>query len=109
MKIQRQSAIREMLINTAISNQDELRRKLAVRGIQATQATLSRDIREMRLLKGPTGYALPEVASQDNTPDDLPAIAEMLSSFGLELRQAANLLVLFDRPRCRSARRRWHR
>ncbi|HLI77414.1 MAG TPA: hypothetical protein VKV02_10755, partial [Acidobacteriaceae bacterium] len=94
LKTLRQSAIRELLVTTLITNQDELRRKLAARGIQATQATLSRDIREMRLFKGPNGYALPEVAAPEPGPDDLPAIAEMLSSFGLELRQTGNLLVL---------------
>ncbi len=94
MKTLRQSAIRELLVTATVSNQDELRRKLALRGIQATQATLSRDIREMRLFKGPNGYALPEVAAPEPGPDDLPAIAEMLSSFGLELRQTGNLLVL---------------
>ena len=81
-------------MTTAITNQDDLRRKLAARGIQATQATLSRDIREMRLSKGPNGYALPEIAALEPGFDDLPAIAEMLSSFGLELRQTGNLLVL---------------
>lgn len=94
MKTQRQSAIRELLVTTLISNQDELRRKLAARGIVATQATLSRDIREMRLFKGPLGYALPDSVGSDAAPADLPAIAEMLSSFGLEIRQADNLLVL---------------
>lgn len=94
VKTLRQSAIRELLASSLITNQDDLRRKLAARGIQATQATLSRDIREMRLFKGPNGYALPEVAAPDTVPDDLPAIAEMLSSFGLELRQTGNLLVL---------------
>ncbi len=48
----------------------------------------------MRLLKGPNGYALPEAAPADASLDDLPAIAEMLSSFGLELRQTGNLLIL---------------
>lgn len=94
MKTLRQSAIRELLVTTAVANQDELRRKLAGRGYQVTQATLSRDIREMKLLKGPGGYALPDTVAPSPAPDDLPAIAEMLSSFGLEIRQAANLLVL---------------
>ena len=94
MKTQRQSAIRELLISAAITNQDELRRKLAARGIQATQATLSRDIREMRLSKGPRGYALPDSNGPAPLPDDLPAVADMLASFGIELRQTQNLLVL---------------
>ena len=97
MKTQRQTLIRELLVRTAVSNQDELRRKLAGKGIHVTQATLSRDIRELKLLKGPAGYALPddETDTEDLDFDDaLPAVAEMLSSFGLEIRQAGNQLIL---------------
>ena len=97
MKTQRHSAIRELLVTTAVANQDELRRRLASRGIHVTQATLSRDIRELRLFKGPEGYALPDADRGGDTgdfDDTLPAVAEMLESFGLEVRQAANLLVL---------------
>ena len=97
MKTQRHSAIRELLVRTAVANQDELRRRLAGRGIHVTQATLSRDIRELKLMKGPAGYALPDGAREE-TPDafddTLPAVAEMLESFGLEVRQAQNMLVL---------------
>ena len=91
MKSQRQSAIRELLVTTTVTNQDELRRKLAGRGIHVTQATLSRDIRELKLMKGPAGYALP--ANLDGE-DDLPAIASVLADFGLEVRQAQNLLIV---------------
>lgn len=103
MKTKRHSAIRDLLVKTAvadngglrnsgvISNQDELRRKLAARGIHVTQATLSRDIRELKLLKGPAGYALPADAEDE---DELPEIAGVLRDFGLEVRQAQNLLVL---------------
>ncbi len=98
MKAQRHSAIRELLVKTSVINQDDLRRKLAHHGIYATQATLSRDIKELKLLKGPDGYALPEQernAEEDESFDDaLPAVAEMLDSFGVEVRQAQNLLVL---------------
>src|SRR5258708_2094021 len=81
MKQQRHTAIRELLVKTAVTNQDELRRRLAGRGFHVTQATLSRDIHELRLSKGPNG-------------DSLPGIREVLQSFGLEVRQALNLLVL---------------
>ena len=99
VKTDRLSLIRELLVRTAVSNQDDLRRKLAGKGIHVTQATLSRDIRELKLLKGPAGYALPEAESHgadDRTDfdDALPAVAEMLGSFGLELRQAGNQLIL---------------
>jgi transcriptional regulator of arginine metabolism len=87
MKTHRHTAIRDLLVKTsvAISNQDDLRRKLAAKGIHVTQATLSRDIRELKLMKGPTGYALPANFGED---DDLPEIAGVLKDFGLEVRQA---------------------
>lgn len=91
MKQQRHTAIRELLLTAAVANQDELRRKLAARGFHVTQATLSRDIHELKLSKGPNGYSLPAVADSD---DEGPGIREVLRSFGLEARQAANLLVL---------------
>jgi transcriptional regulator of arginine metabolism len=116
MKTQRHNAIRDLLGNTsanhqgtangrggmspqgtigspaAISSQEALRRKLAARGIHVTQATLSRDIRELKLMKGPSGYELPSDFDQDE--DDLPEIARVLADFGLEVRQAQNLLIL---------------
>ena len=93
MKQERHSAIRDLLGRGALTNQDELRRRLAERGFHVTQATLSRDMRELRLSKGPQGYSLPGVAVEDHE-DDLPGIRDVLSSFGLEVRQAQNLLVL---------------
>jgi transcriptional regulator of arginine metabolism len=91
MKSQRHSAIRELLVKATVTNQDELRLKLARQGIHVTQATLSRDIRELKLMKGPSGYALPVVADGEV---DLPAIASVLQDFGLEVRQAQNLLIV---------------
>jgi transcriptional regulator of arginine metabolism len=90
MKQQRHNTIREILERNSISSQDELRRKLAQRGHHVTQATLSRDIHELRLSKGPTGYSVTNVSDDD----DPPGIREVLRSFGLEARQALNLLVL---------------
>jgi len=92
MKQQRHTLIRELLTRTAVPSQDELRRKLAGRGFHVTQATLSRDIHELRLSKGPNGYSLP--AGTDAEEESLPGIREVLESFGLEVRQAKNLLVL---------------
>lgn len=92
MKQQRHTAIREVLHQAAVPSQDELRRRLARRGFHVTQATLSRDIHELRLSKGPAGYALPAAAIDDD--DSLPGIREVLGSFGLEARQAMNQLVL---------------
>ncbi|MDE3104851.1 MAG: ArgR family transcriptional regulator [Acidobacteriota bacterium] len=92
MKQQRHAAIRDLLAKAPVTSQDDLRRKLAERGFHVTQATLSRDIHELRLSKGPSGYALP--GSGEDGADSLPGIREVLRSFGLEIRQAKNLLVL---------------
>ena len=58
MKLQRHNAIRDLVASSFVTNQDELRRKLHRRGFEVTQATLSRDIHELRLSKGPGGYTL---------------------------------------------------
>jgi transcriptional regulator of arginine metabolism len=98
-RLDRHSAIRDLVAtaatsNAAITNQDELRRKLARRGFDVTQATLSRDIRDLHLVKGRNGYALANGGSDDGDEDELPPVAEVLASFGLRIRQAQNLLVL---------------
>lgn len=95
MKEQRHNAIRELVVKTAVLNQDDLRRKLARSGIHVTQATLSRDIRELRLLKGPAGYALPFSGNgiAEAEDDGNPELPDVVSSFGLRVIQAQNQLV----------------
>jgi transcriptional regulator of arginine metabolism len=51
MKPYRQSIIRELVERESITSQEQLRARLRERGIDATQATLSRDIRELGLVK----------------------------------------------------------
>lgn len=92
-KQDRHNAIRDLVGSAIIGSQDELRRKLVRRGFDVTQATLSRDIHEMRLYKGPNGYALPN-GSGELEEDVLPSIREVLASFGLKVKQAQNQLVL---------------
>jgi transcriptional regulator of arginine metabolism len=81
-----------------VANQDELRQKLVHRGIQVTQATLSRDIHELRLSKGPGGYSLPgngaSNGAADEEDDSPPSVGEMIESFGLRVRQAMNQVVV---------------
>ncbi|HEY1649725.1 MAG TPA: ArgR family transcriptional regulator [Terracidiphilus sp.] len=97
MKHQRLDAIRDLLSSSLVTSQDELRRKLRRRGIHVTQATLSRDIHELRLFKGPGGYSLPNgngsngAAAEDDGP---PSVEEMIESFGLRARQAMNQVVV---------------
>ena len=99
MKFQRHKAITDLVANSLVSNQDELRRKLRRRGFEVTQATLSRDIHELSISKGPGGYSLPNgsgsngngIAAEDDSP---PSVAEMIESFGLRVRQAMNQVVV---------------
>ena len=51
MKSRRQSAILELVDVEAITSQEQLRERLRLRGIEATQATLSRDVRDLGLIK----------------------------------------------------------
>ena len=98
MKLQRHNAIRELIGHALVANQDELRRKLRRRGFAVTQATLSRDIHEMRLSKGPGGYSLPNGHTNGNTiaieDDAPPSVSEMIESFGLRVQQAMNQVVV---------------
>jgi transcriptional regulator of arginine metabolism len=91
MKHGRHEAIREVVGSSAISNQDELRRLLLKRGFDVTQATLSRDIRELRLYKGPRGYALP---NGEDEYESHPSVENVLVNFGIRVKQAMNQLVL---------------
>jgi transcriptional regulator of arginine metabolism len=94
MKYQRLDAIRELVANSKVANQDDLRRKLHSRGFEVTQATLSRDIHELRLSKGPGGYSLPNGNGSADEDDSPPSVAEMIESFGLRVRQAMNQVVV---------------
>ena len=100
VKTQRLSVIREVLSGAPVTSQDELRRKLRRRGIHVTQATLSRDMHELQLSKGPRGYALPNgngaaaAISAETEDDQQPSLREMIDSFGLRVRQAMNQVVV---------------
>jgi transcriptional regulator of arginine metabolism len=93
-KYDRHNAIRELVAGNNVSNQEELRRKLVRRGFDVTQATVSRDIHELRLYKGPNGYALPSGLNGVEEGDDSPSVGNVLESFGLKVKQAQNQLVL---------------
>ncbi len=98
MKDMRHSAIRDLVAHSRVTNQDELRRKLRRRGFQVTQATLSRDIHELRLFKGPGGYSLPNGSANGSgaaiADDAPPSVEEMLNSFGLRAVHAMNQVIV---------------
>lgn len=98
MKEKRQRAIREILSTRSVSTQQELMDALQEKSISATQATLSRDIRELGIVKqqdesGKTRYCLPR--QEDVSRLSLPLIVtEAVRSVDC----AANIVVV----KCRS-------
>lgn len=69
MKSRRHAAIRSLIAEHDIRSQHGLAQLLANEGIEATQATLSRDLSELGVLKGPDGYQLPGAAVAAPAPD----------------------------------------
>ncbi len=99
MKPGRQSAILEIIAERDIETQHQLLQALAERGVKSTQATLSRDIKDMRLVKelGPKGnyrYVAARM-DQDDFDDRLRKIfKESVISFDV----AQNLVVIKTLP-----------
>ena len=55
MKNDRQTAVLQIIEETAVETQEQLMQLLAVRGFACTQATVSRDIKQLHLMKAPDG------------------------------------------------------
>jgi len=91
-KVARQRAILELLHRGPVESQEELQGFLAKRGFEAGQATLSRDIRELGLVKTPDGYAAGNGASVAEPV--LPSVSRLVREFVVDVRLAQNLLVL---------------
>jgi transcriptional regulator of arginine metabolism len=91
-KSYRHGQILKLIRNQAVSTQEELAAALKKQGVQTTQVTLSRDIRELGLVKTPDGYR--QIAPQASGPDLATIIAEFLQ----DVRIAQNLLVLSTSP-----------
>src|SRR5260370_14235277 len=79
-----------------IASQEELRRGLAAQKLRVTQATLSRDLQELRLIKTHEGYKPATTVPEESAP--LPPLARALGEFLLDIRPAENLLVLKTPP-----------
>jgi len=96
-KRQRQQLIRRVLKTQPVASQQELVLELASAGCEVTQATISRDLREIGLQKGrdPAGrvrYVF--TPNSEERPDPPAACGRMLREFGRGLEVAQNLLVL---------------
>jgi transcriptional regulator of arginine metabolism len=90
-KLTRQQVILQLIENGNVANQEDLRRALARQGQQVTQATLSRDIHELGIVKTANGYV---VAGQAAGEAGLPSAERLVREFVLSVREAQNQLVL---------------
>jgi len=91
----RQGQILKLVAAEPVANQEQLRRRLAQQGLEVTQATLSRDIRELGLVKTAEGYKALGAATAAQGPTGLPrALGEYLR----DVLPAQNLLVLRTPP-----------
>jgi transcriptional regulator of arginine metabolism len=92
----RHGQILRLVTAERISNQEDLRRRLAQQSLRVTQATLSRDLQELQLVKTRSGYR-----PASNHPEETPAVPPLtraLGEFLLDIRPAENLLVLKTPP-----------
>lgn len=98
-KSERQEAILQLVASHAIASQEELRRLLESRGWKVTQATLSRDLRELGLVRAPTDsgvrYMRPEAVGGD---DGKPTLEALLPQFFDAADGVSELLVLHTVP-----------
>ena len=92
----RQGQILKLVSGETVSSQDDLRRRLHQSGLRVTQATLSRDLRELKLVKTVEGYRPLSAAPEESAPQ--PSLARALREFLVDVRPAQNLLVLKTPP-----------
>jgi transcriptional regulator of arginine metabolism len=94
MKAQRHAAILRLVREHAVPSQERLRELLAHAGFDVTQATLSRDIHELGLLKQPGAGGTPGYAAPADETVLAPTLAGFLSSLLLRSDGVGPLLVL---------------
>jgi len=101
MKQLRQRAIRDLVEQRPIRTQQELAAALRERGFRTTQATISRDVAELGLIKagrsGTQAYAIPpRLREADSSGED--RIRTLLRDMPVEMRDAGTMLVLRTLP-----------
>jgi transcriptional regulator of arginine metabolism len=100
-KPQRQHRIARLLEHHAVSNQAQVVELLAGDGIEATQATVSRDLEELGAVKvrmpgGETVYAIPELPKDQAAPEE--HLRRVFGDWVVEVAHSANIVVLRTPP-----------
>jgi transcriptional regulator of arginine metabolism len=98
-KRERQQAILELIGMHAVGSQEDLRQRLAERGWHVTQATLSRDLRELGVVRVPgddgSRYVRPEMLVTD---EGKPSLEALLPQLFASVDGVSELLVLRTLP-----------
>lgn len=95
-KEQRHKRIQDIIARESVSTQGELVEWLHKEGIRVTQATVSRDINDLRLVRLPIGkgrhrYSLAQVRSNENLQSEL---AQLFENFVQDIDRGENILVI---------------
>ena len=103
MKRYRQSAILDLVTQESVCSQDELCRRLRARGFHATQATISRDVKELRLVKRAADGAyqrpgVPPGGRGDGSRGAENGVRRAVGEYLRRLDQVQQLLVLRTDP-----------
>lgn len=98
MKARRQAVVLELVEQEAITSQEQLREKLRGRGIDATQATLSRDIRELGLVKRPADGAYRRLGAEPAAGNGDAGLRRAIGEFLRTQEPVEQLLVLRTDP-----------
>jgi transcriptional regulator of arginine metabolism len=97
-KRERQAQILELVQGRPISSQEELRQLLAGRGVEVTQATLSRDLRDLGLARVTTEDGVRYVVPESVADDASPALDATLAQFLASIDGVGELIVLRTLP-----------
>ncbi len=89
----RHQKILEMLRHHRVTNQEGLKELLRVDGTDVTQATLSRDMRELRLVKVTGADGIPHYSSPDEW-ENTPTLASLLPTLFQSAEGVGHLLVV---------------
>ena len=98
MKSRRQSAILDVVEHGAVRSQEQLRKQLSSRGFEVTQATLSRDIKELGLLKRSSDGAYQPAGATSSPVSSLDSLGRALTEFLVNVEAVQQLIVLKTGP-----------
>lgn len=97
-KRERHDTILEIIANRVVSSQEDLRKMLLQRGWDVTQATLSRDLRELRLARVPTPEGARYAVTDGNIEESRAALDTLLPQLFLRIEGVSEMLVLRTVP-----------